>query len=53
MYDKEILAIVLEYIRIEKTANAALAALSEKLINPTKDSESPGWFKNVVNAMMK
>jgi hypothetical protein len=55
MYDKEILAtaIGLEYIRIEKTADAALSAVAEKLINPTKDSESPGWFKNVVNAIKK
>lgn len=55
MYDKEILAtaIGLEYIRIEKTADATLSAVAEKLINPTKDSESPGWFKNVVNAIKK
>lgn len=47
MYDKEILTtdIGLEYIRIEKTADADLSAITEKLINPTKDSESPGWFK--------
>ena len=55
MYDKEILATAmgLEYIRLEKTANAALVKEAGKLINPTKDSESPGWFQNVINEIKK
>ena len=55
MYDKEILATAmgLEYIRLEKTADASLKEAAEKLINPTKDSENPGWFQNVINEIKK